>query len=144
MPSTARTITTSSGAGTASKAGFNKMLTSLVKGSLVDFPVALTEGLNNVPLLYGEKVRKRKPITDWKSGSKEAGMNFVNGFADPIWCLFKQPAVGLTKHGGLGLVTGLGKAGMGLVVKPGSGKQCSLHVSPLHQLRGIFSYALHY
>lgn len=108
------------------------MLTSLVKGSLVDFPVALTEGLNNVPLMYGEKVRKRKPITDWKSGSKEAGKNFVNGFADPIWCLFKQPAVGLTKHGGLGLVTGLGKAGMGLVVKPGSGKRpflCHHHIS---------------
>lgn len=104
-------------------------MTSLIKGSLVDFPVALTEGLNNVPLLYGEKVRKRRPITDWKSGSKEAGKNFVKGFADPIWCLFKQPAVGLTKHGGLGLVTGLGKAGMGLVVKPGSGKQSFLCVS---------------
>jgi sterol 3beta-glucosyltransferase len=104
-------------------AGVNKMMTSLVKGSLVDFPVALTEGLKNVPLMYGETVRKRKPIIDWKSGSKEAGKNFVNGFADPIWCLFKQPAVGLSKHGGLGLFTGLGKAGMGLVVKPGSGKQ---------------------
>jgi sterol 3beta-glucosyltransferase len=108
------------------------MMTSLVKGSLVDFPVALTEGLNNVPLMYGEKVRKRKPITDWKSGSKEAGKNFVNGFADPIWCLFKQPAVGLTKHGGLGVFTGLGKAGMGLVVKPGSGKQTFLSYNPLN------------
>ncbi|KAF5845603.1 hypothetical protein GGP41_009386 [Bipolaris sorokiniana] len=117
---TAETPIVSSGASAASKAGVNKMMTSLIKGSLVDFPVALTEGLNNVPLLYGEKVRKRRPITDWKSGSKEAGKNFVKGFADPIWCLFKQPAVGLTKHGGLGLVTGLGKAGMGLVVKPGS------------------------
>ncbi|XP_014560771.1 glycosyltransferase family 1 protein [Bipolaris victoriae FI3] len=120
VPSTAKTASAGSGAGAASKAGINKMMASLIKGSLVDFPVALTEGLNNVPLMYGEKVRKRKPITDWKSGSKEAGKNFVNGFADPIYCLFKQPAVGLTKHGGLGLVTGLGKAGMGLVVKPGS------------------------
>jgi hypothetical protein len=64
------------------------------------------------------------PITaNAKSGTKEAGKNFVTGFADPIWCLFKQPAVGLTKHGGLGFFTGLGKAGMGLVVRPGSGKQ---------------------
>jgi hypothetical protein len=123
IPSTAEPRTANSGATAASLAGVNKMMTSLVKGSLVDFPIALTEGLNNVPLMYGEKVRKRKPITDWKSGSKEAGKNFVNGFADPIWCLFKQPAVGLTKHGGLGVFTGLGKAGMGLVVKPGSGKQ---------------------
>jgi hypothetical protein len=112
-----------SGAGASSKVGATKMMSSLVKGSLVDFPVALTEGLHNVPMMYGEKVRQRKPITDWKSGTREAGKNFVNGFADPIWCLFKQPAVGITKHGGLGLVTGLGKAGMGLVVKPGSGKQ---------------------
>lgn len=118
------------------------MVTSVVKGSLVDFPVALTEGLNNVPSLYGERVRKRKAITDWKSGSKEAGKNFVNGFADPIWCLFKQPAVGLTKHGGLGLITGLGKAGIGLVVKPGSGEQSFSHVSTLHFLRSIFPPAL--
>lgn len=102
------------------------MVTSVVKGSLVDFPVALTEGLKNVPLMYGEKVRKRKPITDWKSGSKEAGKNFVDGFADPIWCLFKQPVVGLTKHGGLGFFTGLGKASMRLVVKPGSGEPNNL------------------
>jgi len=119
------------------------MMTSLVKGSIVDFPVALTEGLNSVPLLYGEKVRQRKPITDWKSGSKEAGKNFVNGFADPIWCLFKQPAVGLTKHGGLGLLTGLGKAGMGLVVKPGSGKRSFLYVSTLHSLESILPLTLY-
>jgi sterol 3beta-glucosyltransferase len=128
IPSTSEPITASSGATAASLTGVNKMMTSLIKGSLVDFPVALTEGLKNVPLMYGETVRKRKPITDWKSGSKEAGKNFVDGFADPIWCLFKQPAVGLTKHGGLGLFTGLGKAGMGLVVKPGSGKQSRLFV----------------
>lgn len=118
------------------------MMTSLVKGSIVDFPVALTEGLNSVPSLYGEKVRQRKPITDWKSGSKEAGKNFVNGFADPIWCLFKQPAVGLTKHGGLGLLTGLGKAGMGLVVKPGSGKRSFLCVNTSFPGEYLPSYAI--
>lgn len=111
-----------SGGAQASVRGAGKMVNSVLKGSLVDVPVALTEGFNNVPLMYGEKVRKRGPITDWKSGTAEAGKNFAVGFLDPIWCLFKQPAVGVTKHWGAGVFTGLGKAGLGLVVKPGSGK----------------------
>jgi sterol 3beta-glucosyltransferase len=116
------TTTSHPGGGKTAVDGASKMMTSVIKGSLVDFPVALTEGLHNVPLLYGEKMRKRKPITDWKSGMKEAGTNFAFGFMDPIWCLFKQPAQGLAKHGGLGVFTGFGKAGLGLVVKPSSGE----------------------
>lgn len=53
--------------------GASKMATSIVKGTLVNFPVALTDGLSNMPTLYGEKVRKRKPIDGFKSGSIEAG-----------------------------------------------------------------------
>lgn len=49
------------------------MVTSLVKGTLVDVPLALTEGLHNLPELYGEQVRKHDKITDWKSGTAEAG-----------------------------------------------------------------------
>jgi len=61
------------GLGSDASYGASKMATSIFKGTLVDFPVALTDGLNNVPALYGEKVRKRKPIDGFKSGSIEAG-----------------------------------------------------------------------
>lgn len=41
---------------------------SVVKGTLVDFPLALAEGLRNTPALYGEKIRDNGAVTDWKSG----------------------------------------------------------------------------
>ncbi|KAF5671692.1 glycosyltransferase family 1 [Fusarium heterosporum] len=114
--------TTSSNAGKSAGKGVSKMATSVLKGSLVDVPLALTEGLHNLPELYGDKVRKHNKITDWKSGTAEAGKNFAYNFLDASWCLFKQPAVGAVKGGPVGLVTGLGKAGFGLIAKPGSGK----------------------
>ncbi|KAM0413203.1 hypothetical protein ACHAPD_008290 [Fusarium lateritium] len=114
--------TSSSNAGKSAGKGVSKMATSVLKGSLVDVPLALTEGLHNLPELYGDKVRKHNKITDWKSGTTEAGKNFAYNFLDASWCLFKQPAVGAVKGGPVGLVTGLGKAGFGLIAKPGSGK----------------------
>ncbi|EXL40903.1 hypothetical protein FOCG_16665 [Fusarium oxysporum f. sp. radicis-lycopersici 26381] len=112
--------TTSSNAGKSAGKGVSKMATSVLKGSLVDVPLALTEGLHNLPELYGDKVRKHNKVTDWKSGTAEAGKNFAYNFLDATWCLFKQPAVGAIKGGPVGLVTGLGKAGFGLIAKPGS------------------------
>jgi sterol 3beta-glucosyltransferase len=38
------------------------------KAALVDFPLALTDGLHAVPKLYGGTVREHGPVTDWKSG----------------------------------------------------------------------------
>ncbi|KAH8883716.1 UDP-Glycosyltransferase/glycogen phosphorylase [Thozetella sp. PMI_491] len=116
----AREVLRSSGAGKSAGKGVSKMATSVLKGSLVDVPLALTEGLHNLPELYGEKVRKHDKITDWKSGTAEAGKNFAYNFLDASWSLFKQPVVGAAKGGPVGLVTGLGKAGFGLIAKPGS------------------------
>lgn len=48
--------------------GVKGLGTSVVKGTLVDMPLALAEGLRNTPALYGEKVRDHGPVTDWKSG----------------------------------------------------------------------------
>lgn len=53
--------------------GIATMTGSVVKGTLVDTPGALADGLHNVPRLYGEKVEKREAITDWKSGHVAAG-----------------------------------------------------------------------
>ena len=43
------------------------------KAALVDVPLALTDGLREVPKLYGGTVRKHGPVTDWKSGGVVAG-----------------------------------------------------------------------
>jgi len=41
---------------------------TIVKGTLIDMPLALAEGLRNTPALYGEKIRDHGAVTDWKSG----------------------------------------------------------------------------
>ena len=53
---------------------------SVVKGTLVDMPLALAEGLRNTPALYGGEVRDYGPITDWKSGGVVAAK--VSSFLD--------------------------------------------------------------
>lgn len=60
-------------AGLAVGHGMGQMAGSLTKGTLVDFPLALADGLYAVPSLYGEKVRDHGPVTDWKSGGAVAG-----------------------------------------------------------------------
>jgi len=53
--------------------GFMKMGTVLPKATLVDIPLALTEGLHQMPKLYGEKVRDHGKVTDMKSAGIVAG-----------------------------------------------------------------------
>jgi hypothetical protein len=53
--------------------GFVGLAGTLTKASLVDIPMALTEGLHQAPALYGEKPRDHGGVTDWKSGSTVAG-----------------------------------------------------------------------
>ena len=63
-------------AGAASLAagkGIGEIGATLTKATLVDVPMALTEGLNQTPALYGGKVRNYGPVTDWKDGSTIAG-----------------------------------------------------------------------
>lgn len=57
----------------ASAKSVGKVNSSLFKGSMVDMPLAVTEGLRATPKLYGESVPDHDPITDWKSGAKVAG-----------------------------------------------------------------------
>jgi hypothetical protein len=46
---------------------------SLFKGTMVDLPLAVAEGLRTVPRLYGEEVQDHGVVTDWKSGFVVAG-----------------------------------------------------------------------
>jgi sterol 3beta-glucosyltransferase len=49
------------------------MASSVTKGTLVDVPLALTEGFRNAPRIYGGEVRKQEKVTDWKIGGIVAG-----------------------------------------------------------------------
>ena len=49
------------------------MTSSLVNGALVETPIALAEGLRNVPRLYGDAPEKSVPIEDWKEGVTQTG-----------------------------------------------------------------------
>ena len=82
-------MSTSSGAGKSEGKSVSKMATSVLKWSPVDVPLALTEGLHNLPELYGDKVRKHNKVTDWKSGTAEAGKVCVLRLDPPTQCFEK-------------------------------------------------------
>lgn len=48
--------------------GFAGVTGVVAKGTLVDFPLAMSEGLRNTPKLLGEEVRDHGKVTDAKSG----------------------------------------------------------------------------
>lgn len=53
--------------------GVGKFNSSLFKGTMIDLPLAVTEGLRATPKMYGEKVVDHEPVRDWKSGLEVAG-----------------------------------------------------------------------
>lgn len=48
--------------------GMGGMTAAATKGALVDFPLAMAEGLRQAPALLGDEVRDHGPVKDWKSG----------------------------------------------------------------------------
>ncbi|KAJ4050970.1 hypothetical protein NW756_003883 [Fusarium oxysporum] len=111
-------------AGTATAVANGKalqgMTTAVVKGSLVDVPLALAEGLRNTPRLYGEKVQDHGPVTDWKSGGTVAAKNFGVGFYEGVTDIVTKPMKGAKEEGALGFFKGVGKGSLNMVAKPGS------------------------
>lgn len=105
----------------ASAKSVGKIAQTATKGMLVDFPLALAEGLRSVPRLYGDEVRDHGPVTDAKSGMVVAGKNFAWGFADGLTDIVVQPYKGAKKEGALGAAKGFGKGAVNLVTKSGSG-----------------------
>jgi hypothetical protein len=92
-----------------------------LKGMMVDFPLALTEGLSSVPSHYGGKRRDNGNVTDIGSGFAVAGKTFAWGFADGLSGLVTEPYKDAKKSGAKGIATGLGKGAVGLVTKSGAG-----------------------
>lgn len=117
-----------SGAQTAGKmaAASAKSLGNVVgqhaKGIFVDVPLAITDGLNAVPGLYGSTTRERDKITDWKTGTATAGKSFVFGIAEGMADIFVEPYNGGRKEGAKGVVKGLGKGSLGFLTRTGAGK----------------------
>ncbi|KAM0554892.1 hypothetical protein ACHAPJ_006627 [Fusarium lateritium] len=92
-----------------------------LKGMMVDFPLALTEGLKSVPQHYGGNVRHHGPVTDAKSGMTVAGKTFAWGFIDGCSDVVTEPYKGAKKEGALGAFKGIGKGMVSLATKSGAG-----------------------
>lgn len=91
------------------------------KAATVDIPLACSEGLKNVPALYGEKVRDDGRVTDWKSGAVVGGKSFMYGMSEGLTDIFVQPYKGAQKEGALGALKGVGKGTVSLFTKTGAG-----------------------
>ncbi|KAB8224498.1 hypothetical protein BDV33DRAFT_233433 [Aspergillus novoparasiticus] len=100
--------------------GMTQMTSSLVKGTLVDAPTALAEGLRNVPRLYGEKPEKSVPIEGWKSGMTHAGKSLYTGFADGLTGFVTKPYREAKTDGAAGFAKGFAKGSVELFSKPGA------------------------
>ncbi|PIG80885.1 sterol glucosyltransferase [Aspergillus arachidicola] len=100
--------------------GMTQMTSSLVKGTLVDAPTALAEGLRNVPRLYGEKPEKPVPMEGWKSGMTHAGKSLYIGFADGLTGFVTKPYREAKTDGAAGFAKGFAKGSVELFSKPGA------------------------
>ena len=118
-----RSRTQTAGAMAAGSAkSFGNVIGRPYKSIFVDVPLALTDGLDAVPKLYGSEVRERGKITDLKSGTIVAGKNFFFGIVDGFSGVVLEPYNGGKKEGALGVVKGVGKGALGFLAKTGAGE----------------------
>ncbi|KAF7324784.1 Glycosyltransferase family 1 protein [Mycena kentingensis (nom. inval.)] len=124
----------------ASGKGVGAFVGSVVKGLVVDVPLAMTEGMRNVPSMYGQVPQDHGQVTGWASGAAVAGKTFATEFTTGLADVFVQPYKGAREEGLIGLVKGTGKgvvnatfkttgAAMGLVAYPGLGIWRSLRAT---------------
>ncbi|KAL1628580.1 hypothetical protein SLS56_005812 [Neofusicoccum ribis] len=106
--------------GSASAKSLGQVAPIATKGMLVDIPLALTEGLRNLPRAYGEEVRDHGKVTDWKSGAAVAGKTFAWGMAEGISDIGVKPYQGAKKEGAVGAMKGIGKGMVSMGAKAGA------------------------
>ena len=98
----------------------------------IDVSMSMAQGWHNLPVLYGQKVRKVQPITGFTTGVKEGGKVMIScvwsnlkqlglGFYDGLTGFVMDPYEGMKKDGYLGLFKGLGTGTLDLFVKTGAG-----------------------
>ncbi|KAM5370019.1 hypothetical protein ACJZ2D_008702 [Fusarium nematophilum] len=93
---------------------------AIMKGTLVDLPVAITEGFRNAPKLVGDIVHDPQKVTGWKSGGTIAYNNLRSEIYHGVTGVAVKPIEGAKSGGTVGLLKGIFKGSLGLVVKPGS------------------------
>lgn len=101
----------------ASASALPRLFGVFTRGTLVDVPVALTEGLRATPKLYGETVKDHRPITDWKSGMRVAGKDFAVGVGTGLVDIFVRPYKGARDDGVKGFATGIAEGALGAFTK---------------------------
>ena len=125
-----------------------------LKGMSVDIPLAMTEGMRNVPRYYGEEPRDHGLVTDIKSGFTVAGKGFAWGMAEAVSDIVVKPYQGIQEDGARGAVKGIGKgmanmaskagcAMFGVIVYPGAGIAKSLKSSIYSRTRKKIIKARH-
>ncbi|UPX20857.1 uncharacterized protein EKO05_0011073 [Ascochyta rabiei] len=92
-----------------------------LKSMTVDIPLALTDGLKNVPWAYGDTIRDHGPVADIKSGATVAGKTFAWGFIDGFSDVIMKPYQGAQEEGTKGAAKGLGKGLVNMTTKTGAG-----------------------
>lgn len=105
----------------ASAKSIGMIAPTYVKGTLVDVPLAITEGMRSIPRHFGTEVRDHGPVTDAKSGAVVAGKTFAWGLVDGLSDMVMEPVRGAAKEGAVGAFKGLGKGAASLVAKNGAG-----------------------
>jgi len=90
-----------------------------LKGMTVDIPLAMTEGMRNIPRYYGEEPRDHGPIIDIKSGFTIAGKGFAWGMAEAVSDIVVKPYQGMQEDGARGAVKGIGKGMANMTSKAG-------------------------
>src|SRR4051812_6077055 len=99
-----------------------KPLGRTVAQSQVAGTIAVSQGLHNLPRLYGDTtVRTQDKVTGIQSGLRAAGRAPVLGIFDGISGLVTQPMQGAKEEGAVGFMKGVGKGFGGLLIKPIAG-----------------------
>lgn len=96
---------------------FGKFNVVLLKGAVVDLPLATTEGFRNVPKLYGEQPKDHGEVSDIVSGFQVGAKTFAHGMVDGFSDPFRQTYEHGKKEGALGAAKGFGKGMAGFISK---------------------------
>lgn len=105
----------------AAVAGSGKVLITSSKATLVDLPLAATEGMRAVPRLYGRETKSGGQIKDFQSGVIVAGKNFGRGIYEGATDIFVETYTGKKTSGAAGAAKGLGKGVISFTAKTASG-----------------------
>lgn len=101
----------------ATAKSLGRFLGNYFKAMMIDVPMATAEGFRALPRLYGERVRERGVVKDWKSGAVIGGKQFAFGMAEGLTDILIKPYRGAKKEGALGVAKGFAKGTVSLATK---------------------------